>query len=99
MLPIALAILTNVDNHRLKVALILGIAYAASVVGIGTPIGTPPNVIFMGIYEEYTGSEFGFLAWMKVGLPVVLISIPIIALWLTRNIKLEQDIELPALAN
>ena len=99
MLPIALAILTKVDNHRLKVALILGIAYAASVGGIGTPIGTPPNVIFMGIYEEYTGTEFGFLSWMKVGVPVVLVSIPIIALWLTRNLKLEHDIELPVLAN
>jgi sodium-dependent dicarboxylate transporter 2/3/5 len=64
MLPIALAILAHVDNKDLKVALILGIAYAASVGGIGTPIGTPPNVIFMGIYEEHTGREFGFLSWM-----------------------------------
>lgn len=99
MLPIALAILTNVENPRLKVALILGTAYAASVGGIGTPIGTPPNVIFMGIYEEFTGNEFGFLAWMKVGIPVVIISIPIIALWLTRNIELDHDIELPTLTD
>jgi len=41
MLPIALAILAHVDNRKLKVALILGIAYSASVGGIGTPIGTP----------------------------------------------------------
>jgi sodium-dependent dicarboxylate transporter 2/3/5 len=95
MLPIALAILAHVDNKELKVALILGIAYAASVGGIGTPIGTPPNVIFMGIYEEHTGREFGFLSWMKIGVPIVLIALPIMAWWLTRNVKLEQEIKLP----
>lgn len=96
MLPIALAILTHVDNKELKVALILGIAYAASVGGIGTPIGTPPNVIFMGIYEENTGREFGFLSWMKIGVPIVLIALPIMAFWLTRNVKLDHEIKLPA---
>ena len=97
MLPIALAILKHVDNQKLKVALILGIAYAASVGGVGTPIGTPPNVIFMGIYEEQTGVEFGFLEWMKIGVPIVVLAIPIIAFWLTRNVKLEQEIHLPVL--
>jgi sodium-dependent dicarboxylate transporter 2/3/5 len=97
MLPIALAILSHVDNRKLKVALILGIAYSASVGGIGTPIGTPPNVIFMGIYEETTGREFGFLEWMKIGIPVVLISIPLMALWLTRSVTLDEKIQLPTL--
>ncbi|WOH38820.1 SLC13 family permease [Thalassotalea fonticola] len=97
MLPMALAILSHVDNQKLKVALILGIAYASSVGGIGTLIGTPPNVIFMGIYEEQTGSEFGFVEWMKIGVPVVLVAIPIMALWLTRNVHLEQKIVLPEL--
>lgn len=97
MLPIALAILSHVDNRKLKVALILGIAYSASVGGIGTPIGTPPNVIFMGIYEETTGHEFGFLQWMKIGVPVVLLSIPLMALWLTRSVTLEDKIQLPTL--
>lgn len=97
MLPMALAILSHVDNRRLKVALILGIAYAASVGGLGTLIGTPPNIIFAAIYEENTGNEFSFFAWMKIGIPVVLISLPIMALWLTRNVTLEHDIELPTL--
>ena len=97
MLPIALAILSHVNNRKLKVALILGIAYSASVGGIGTPIGTPPNVIFMGIYEETTGREFGFLEWMKIGVPVVLISIPLMALWLTRSVTLDEKIQLPTL--
>ncbi|WP_448567366.1 SLC13 family permease [Thalassotalea ganghwensis] len=97
MLPIALAILSHVDNHKLAVAMILGIAYAASVGGIGTPIGTPPNVIFMAIYEEQTGKEFSFLSWMKIGVPIVLVVIPIIALWLTRGVKLEHSINMPTL--
>jgi len=99
MLPIALAILAHVDNKNLTTALILGIAYAASVGGIGTPIGTPPNIIFMGIYEEQTGKEFGFLSWMKIGVPIVLILLPIMALWLTRHVTLNQKIELPELGS
>ena len=92
-------VLTHVDNRKLKVALILGIAYAASVGGLGTLIGTPPNVIFAGIYEEQTGKEFGFLAWMKIGVPAVIIALPIMALWLTRNVKLEHEIVLPKLGD
>ncbi|WP_404810375.1 SLC13 family permease [Microbulbifer pacificus] len=96
MLPIALAILSRADNHRLTVALILGIAYAASLGGVGSPLGTPPNVIFMGIYEEVTGREFSFVSWMKIGLPVVLITLPLMALWLTRGIRLQKPLESPA---
>lgn len=95
MMPIALAILAGLDNPKLRVALILGIAYASSVGGIGTPIGTPPNVIFMGVYEELTGKEFSFVQWMRIGVPVVLVSLPIMALWLTRNVKLDAEITLP----
>lgn len=95
MLPIALAILSRVDNHPLTIALVLGIAYAASLGGVGSPLGTPPNVIFMGIYEEVTGREFSFLSWMKIGLPVVLVTLPVMALWLTRNVHLEKAIERP----
>ena len=97
MLPMALAILAHVDNQKFKVALILGIAYAASIGGVGTLIGTPPNVIFAGIYEEETGNEFSFLAWMKIGIPVVVIALPIMAMWLTRNVKLECEIKMPEL--
>ena len=95
MLPIALAILAKIDNKTLSCALILGIAYAASLGGVATPIGTPPNVIFMGVYQEFVGKELGFVSWMKVGVPVVLISLPLMALWLTRNIKTSLDITLP----
>ncbi|MBT1449662.1 SLC13 family permease [Glaciecola sp. XM2] len=99
MLPIALAVLSQVDEKSLKVALILGIAYAASVGGIGTLIGTPPNVIFAGIYEAQSGQEFSFLRWMLVGIPCVIIAIPLISLWLTRHLKGPLSVDLPLLGN
>jgi sodium-dependent dicarboxylate transporter 2/3/5 len=95
MLPIAMAIIPHIDNKSLRVALILGIAYSASLGGVGTPVGTPPNVIFMAIYQETTGSEMSFLEWMKIGVPVVFIALPIMALWLTRNVRLNKAIILP----
>lgn len=95
MLPIALAILANIDDRKLKIALVLGLAYSASVGGLGTLIGTPPNVIFAGIYEAQSGQEFSFLEWMKIGIPTVLLAIPIMAFWLTRGLSGPVDVKLP----
>ena len=95
MLPMAIAIINAVDNPRFGVALILGIAYSASLGGVGTPIGTPPNIIFMSVYEETQGVEYSFVEWMKTGVPIVLIGVPIMALWLSRGIEKVGDIKLP----
>ena len=94
MMPMALAISAAANNRTLTVALVLGIAYAASVGGMGTLIGTPPNVIFAGIYEAQTGREVGFLDWMAIGIPVV-VAIPLMALWLGRHVGHNQPFELP----
>jgi len=60
------------------IALMLGIAFAATIGGIGTPIGTPPNIIFIGALEElYPGPSVSFIKWMLFGLPIVIIFIPI----------------------
>ncbi|MDB2331041.1 SLC13 family permease [Alteromonas sp.] len=96
MLPMAIAIINALDNPRFGVALILGIAYAASLGGVGTPIGTPPNIIFMSVYEETQGVEYSFIEWMKTGVPIVIVAIPIMALWLARGIDKVGDIDLPA---
>ncbi|MCF7981706.1 MAG: SLC13 family permease [Pseudomonadales bacterium] len=95
LLPVALATLESAKNKQLVVPLLLGICYAASVGGMGTPIGTPPNLIFMKVYSESSGVELSFLDWMKWGLPVVICFIPIIAWWLTRNMETEQNIDIP----
>jgi len=95
LLPVALAVIERSDDDNLAIPLLLGIAYAASVGGIGTPIGTPPNLVFREIYWENTGIEIGFLTWMSWGVPVVLIFVPIIALWLTRRLNHQGQIDMP----
>jgi sodium-dependent dicarboxylate transporter 2/3/5 len=95
LLPIALATLENAQDRRLKVALLLGVAYACNVGGIGTPVGTPPNLIFMQVYQDTTGNALSFLDWMKWGIPVVIVFVPLIGLWLTRNLGAGERLELP----
>jgi sodium-dependent dicarboxylate transporter 2/3/5 len=96
LLPIALATIEKANNPRLTVALLLGIAYAASVGGIGTPIGTPPNLLFMQAYADITGTPLSFLDWMVMALPLVVIFVPLIGLWLTRNLTTVENLDLPA---
>lgn len=95
LLPIALAILQHMQQPRLATALLLGIAYAASVGGVGTPIGTPPNIIFMSVYTETQGVEISFLEWMKTGVPIVVLAIPVMAMWLTRSLGTLPPSQLP----
>ena len=96
LIPIALAVLQDSDDKAMGAALIMGIAYAASLGGIGTPIGTPPNIIFMSVYQEMTGQEVDFISWMTIAMPIVIIGIPIIAFWLTRNVSSQQEFHLPS---
>ncbi len=94
LLPVALAVLERADR-QLAIPLLLGIAYAASIGGLGTPIGTPPNLIFMQIYADEFGQTPSFPEWMSWGLPVVVLMVPITGLWLTRGVKLSQKVILP----
>jgi len=95
LLPVALAVLEKSEDPELATPLLLGIAYAASVGGIGTPIGTPPNVVFMGVYEATFGVQIPFLTWMSWALPVVIVFLPLMALWLTRNLHHQGGVTLP----
>ncbi len=96
LLPVAMAVLEKAPDKKLAIPLLLGIAYASSIGGIGTPIGTPPNLVFQQVYAETLGSEIGFLTWMSWGVPVVLIFVPITALWLTRGLDYQGSFILPA---
>ncbi len=95
LLPIALATLEHTKDARLKVALVLGVAYGCNVGGIGTPIGTPPNLIFMQVYQDTTQSTLSFLDWMRWGMPVVILFVPLIGLWLTRGLSDAERLILP----
>ncbi|MBI4410119.1 MAG: SLC13/DASS family transporter [Gemmatimonadetes bacterium] len=83
MLPVALALAEVLRPPEptapfpFAKALMLGIAYAATIGGIGTLIGTPPNAVFAAAARELLGSEVSFVDWMAVGLPVVLVLLPL----------------------
>ncbi len=96
LLPIVLATLEDTKDERLRIALLLGVAFACNVGGIGTPVGTPPNLIFMQVYQETTGVALGFIDWMRWGIPVVILFVPLIGIWLTRHLSTGEVLELPA---
>jgi sodium-dependent dicarboxylate transporter 2/3/5 len=81
MYPIALAVGAlfgggrNADSTR--TALMLGVAYAASIGGMATLIGTPPNLIFAGATKELVGKAVGFADFLLVGLPIAAVLLPI----------------------
>ena len=75
MLPIGIAILALVDpeDGPLGTALMLGIAYAASIGGVATIIGTPPNAIFAAAAGQMLDRTVGFTEWMTVGVPLAVV--------------------------
>jgi len=96
LLPVALAVLDSAEQkERLAAPLLLGLAWSCSIGGMGTPIGTPPNLIFMQVYEDATGQAIGFTQWMSWGVPVVVTMIAVTALWLTRSLPNKLLVTLP----
>jgi sodium-dependent dicarboxylate transporter 2/3/5 len=86
MLPLGIGVLRLMGlkpgESRYGTALMLGIAWAASIGGVGTIIGTPPNGIALGILNstfanDPTFHRITFLDWMKFGVPYVLLMIPL----------------------
>ena len=93
MLPMATSVIAlargAIEGERAKVgpfevALLLGIAYAANIGGLGTLIGTPPNALLAGFMLESYGVRIGFGEWMLLGVPLVAIGLPVAWLLLTR---------------
>lgn len=92
MAPIALGIAREVVGDaadpegpsNLELSLLLGTAYAASIGGVGTLIGTPPNAIAAAALGERLGYHVGFVRWMAVGVPMVVVTLPVCWVVLTR---------------
>ena len=91
LLPLAVPVIALVcgDGERklepaFEPALLLALAYGASIGGIGSLIGTPPNALFAGFMAETHGLRISFVRWMMIGVPIVAVSIPITWLLLTR---------------
>ncbi len=71
-------------GNALGVCLMLGIAYGASIGGVATLIGTPPNAVLAAAADELLGVRIGFLQWMLVGVPVAAVMLPLTWLLLVR---------------
>lgn len=101
MVPVAMAIIEQHKHHEhlenapmgddpFGLALMLGIAYASSIGGVSTLVGTPPNAVLAGIAETVYGIQIVFFDWMKVGVPVSVCMLAIT--WFILQIKLK-DVE------
>ncbi|MCX7650873.1 MAG: SLC13 family permease [Flavobacteriales bacterium] len=77
MLPIALAALSHLgeSGQNLRRPVLLAIAYSASLGGMATLVGSPPNIALAGFIENRYGESLSFTEWLKIGFPVALILI------------------------
>jgi sodium-dependent dicarboxylate transporter 2/3/5 len=101
VLPMAISIVKQLkdnpdtpenENMIFSKLLMLAIAYSASIGGMATLIGTPPNLVFAGFVEKTYGMSIGFWQWMKFGLPVATVLLILAWLYLTRvAYPLKQD--------
>lgn len=94
MLPIGIAIIKQLKDNPATIedenlifgkALMLGIAYSASIGGIATLIGTPPNLVLAGVIQSTYGYEISFLEWFQFGFPIALTLLIFCWLYLTRS--------------
>ena len=92
MLPIALSVAALVPDSgtraaeakSFRIALLLAVAYGATTGGMGTLIGTPPNALLAGFMQRSYDVTIGFGQWMLIGVPVVVLALPVVYLVLTR---------------
>lgn len=94
LLPIVLSVIGVIRDHvpdistkerdNFQIAMLLGLAYSASIGGLATLIGTPPNALLIGYLAENYDIEISFARWMAVGIPVTFVMLPVAWLVLTR---------------
>ncbi len=100
MLPVALSIAERPGvDANLRKCLVLGVAYGATIGGMGTLIGTPPNLFVASFLAQHHAYQLDFLRWMMFGMPVVLIVLPFTWWVLTRYcfpLAATHDVELDA---
>lgn len=100
MLPIGLAIIARekelgADIKRFAPALMLSIAYSASIGGTGTLVGTPPNLVFVSTAQELlpNSPDILFTDWLKIGIPFVVIFLPIAWIYIIKFFKVSGDLQ------
>ena len=95
MMPMALAVLAGggiAEDQKLGLAgaLPIGIAFAASIGGLGTLVGSPTNAIAVGLLDRMIGVKISFLDWMMFGLPIVIVGVPLAA-WIISKVQKVAD--------
>ncbi len=103
MMPMALAMLASGGVEAGKTtgmagALPMGVAFAATIGGYGTMVGTPTNAIAAGLLEQALGLRIGFAQWSLYGMPVVILGVPLAAWIIARVQRLDTDDFDPAAA-
>ncbi|HUE88308.1 MAG TPA: DASS family sodium-coupled anion symporter [Vicinamibacterales bacterium] len=107
MLPIAMSVVglfpedtrPSPPQRAFGTALLLAVAYGATTGGMGTLIGTPPNALLAAYVQDIYGWSIGFGQWMLLGVPIVLIALPIVYVVLTRVMFRLDSRELPGMAD
>lgn len=91
MLPIVLGIMNSlgIRDDKARALILLGLAYSSSVGGIGSPVGSTPNIIVIGMLEELVGIKIGFFQWLSAGIPLVAIFIFIVYFYIKSQIPEE----------
>ena len=97
MIPIALAVISRIRSVDVRdkygKALVLGVAYSATLGGVASIVGSPPNPLAATYINSFLGIQFSFMSWIPFGLPVVLIMLPLVWRWLIFRFKLPKGIE------
>ncbi len=84
LIPIALAVTSPLGSEGYRKAVILGIAYAATIGGVGSAIGTPANPLAIAFLADFVGREVSFVGWFGFGLPMVALFLPVMGVYLWR---------------
>jgi len=91
LIPIAIAVSAPLGHEGFKRALVLGIAFAATIGGVGSAIGTPANQLAIEFLDEFGGRSISFVEWFAFGLPVVVLLLPIMGVYLWKTSRVSVD--------
>ncbi|MGB7858947.1 MAG: DASS family sodium-coupled anion symporter [Acidimicrobiia bacterium] len=85
VIPIAVAVTAPLGEEGYRKALVLGIAYAATIGGVGSAIGTPANQLAIQFLDEFLGQEISFVEWFAFGVPMVVLFLPLMGAYVWRR--------------
>ncbi len=95
MIPIALAVVSRIRDDDIRSrygkALVLGVAYSATLGGVASLVGSPPNPLAAAYISSFLGMEFSFADWIPFGLPVVLVMLPVVWQWLLLRFRVPRQ--------